>query len=283
MGEQIFNSILEWLAGLAQNGVNFFMEVMTNILFNYDGLGGIALDAYVFFVWLAGVSLVAVCLGKIIAQMMTEVEGSQEANVWHVLVSTVKSGFFIVIMPFAISFTFNNIIVPISEYFIGLLEDNLMNDIEQVAQSDQLVEATGGILGTLFIWLFVLIVFAFFVIKMFIEQVQLMMNEIISPIIAISVVTDEFNMVDNWWKELVKHTATIILLTLSIALFGDALTVSGNQTFWGQLPMILGTGVLVISGPSILKSIWYTSGAGRTGQNAGRSAMRMVTRQIGRK
>jgi len=178
---------------------------------------------------------------------------------------------------------FLHYLLQLSEYFIGLLEDNMMNDIEQVAQSDQLVEATGGVLGTLFIWIFVLIVFAFFVIKMFIEQVQIMMNEIISPLIAISVVTDEFNMVDNWWKELLKHTATIILLTLSIALFGDALTISGNQTFWGQLPMILGTGVLVISGPSILKSIWYTSGAGSTGQTAGRSAMRMVTRRVGRK
>jgi len=279
MGERIGNAILEWITNQLINLVNFFMEFISNVLFNYDGLAGIALDAYNFFAWFAGIALVAVCLGKIFSQMVSEAEGSSEATIAHTIVSTVKAGFLVVIMPFAVTFAFNQIIRPISEYFLGLLEDNLIENIEQLAESEHFVEVTGGLIGTFVIWLFVLVVFAFFVIKMFIEQAQLLMDEILSPMVAISVVTDDFNMVGSWWKEILRHTVTIITLTLSIALFGEALLMD-TETIWGQLPAIIGSGALVIMGPSLLKSLWYKSGAGSSGQNAARSGMHMISRQL---
>jgi len=52
-----------------------------------------------------------------------------------------------------------------------------------------------------------------------------------------------------------------------------------SDTIWLKLPALIGTGVLVISGPSLVKSIWYSSGAGKPGQGMARSAMHMISRR----
>ncbi|MGY3773230.1 hypothetical protein [Tetragenococcus solitarius] len=52
-----------------------------------------------------------------------------------------------------------------------------------------------------------------------------------------------------------------------------------SETLWPKIPALIGTGALVISGPSLVKSIWFSSGIGRTGQGVARSAMHLVSRR----
>lgn len=107
---------------------------------------------------------------------------------------------------------------------------------------------------------------------------QLLMDEILSPLVAISVVSESFSFIDNWWRDIISHTVTIIVLTLSMALFIEALTME-TDTIWPKLPALIGTGALVITGPSLVRSIWFSSGVGRTGQSVARSAMHLVARR----
>ena len=73
------------------------VEFLQNTLFDYEGLAGIALDAYNLFVFLGGLLLVTLALGKVIKQMISEAEGSQEADIWFTLVNSFKAGSYIVI------------------------------------------------------------------------------------------------------------------------------------------------------------------------------------------
>jgi len=274
LGDWILETITEWLVEL----VEIFISFLQNVLFSYDGLGGIALEAYNMFVWFGGLLLVCVALGTVITQLLSEAEGSQEANIWRTLVGSVKAGALLFIMPAAIAVTMSGIINPFTDYFIGLMGDELLVSVEGLVGSESFNDAFGGLLSQLLIWLFVMIVLGFFTVKIFVEQAQLLMDEILSPLVAISVITENFNFVDNWWRDIVSHTVTIIVLTLSMALFTEALTMEAN-TIWSKMPALIGTGVLVISGPSLVKSIWYSSGAGKTGQGMARSAMHMITRR----
>lgn len=274
VGDWILETITEWVTEL----VEIFISFLQNVLFSYDGLGGIALEAYNMFVWFGGLLLVVVALGTVITQIISETEESQEADIWRTLVGSVKAGALLFIMPVTIGVVMNGIIEPLTDYFIGLMGDEVITSVENLIGSESFVDAFGGVLGQLLIWLFVMIVLGFFTIKIFIEQAQLLMDEILSPLVAISVVSESFNFVDNWWRDILSHTVTIIVLTLSMALFVEALTMEAD-TIWPKLPALIGTGALVISGPSLVKSIWYSSGAGKTGQSMARSAMRMISRR----
>ena len=271
IGEKVLTMFTEWLQDL----VDIFVNFLQHILFNYDGLGGYALKAYNLFVFFGGIMLVAVCLGKVITQLLSEAEGSQEANIWWTLVQSVKAGGLLVLMPLVISLSMNYVVKPFGTYFIENMGVISKNQIENMIDSDSFVEIFDSTMGVFLVWLFVLIVICFFVIKIVITTAQLTMDEIISPLCAISVVTDNYNFMDNWWRDILSHVVTLITLCLSMLLFTEALAIEGN-TLWTKLPAMIGAGALVVSGPSIVKSIWYSSGAGRSGMGVARTAINYV-------
>lgn len=266
------NKILEMFTNWLQDLVDMFVNFLQNILFNYDGLAGYALKAYNLFVFLGGILLVAVCLGKVITQLLSEAEGSQEANIWWTIIQSVKAGALLVLMPLVISLCMNYIVKPLGSYFIENMGIVSSEQITNMTESDSFVQVFDSTMSIVVVWIFVLIVLGFFVIKMIITQTQLLMDEIISPRCAISVVTDNFNFMDNWWRDILSHVFTIITLSLSMLLFTEALALQ-TEAIWTKLPAIIGAGALVISGPSIAKSIWYSSGAGRSGMGMARTAV----------
>lgn len=268
IGERIKNMFLDWIISAIEMAVEF----LQNTLFNYEGLAGVALDAYNLFVFLGGLLVVFLALAKIINQLVSEAEGSQEADIWFTLVSSFKAGGHIVIMPFIISIVMNGIVQPISSYFIGEMGILTVDNLQGFVESDTLPEIFNAGLNQVILMLFLLVVIVVFAFKMFIAQAQVLVLEILSPLCAVSVMTEDFNFIENWWRDLLSHTLTIIVLTLSMALFAEALTMDAD-TIWGKLPFVVGSGALVLSGPTLLKSIWFSSGAGRAGGGVARTLM----------
>jgi len=268
IGERIKNMFLDWIISAIEMAVEFLQKT----LFNYEGLAGIALDAYNLFIFLGGLLLVVLALAKIINQLVSEAEGSQEADIWFTLVSSFKAGGHIVIMPFIISIVMNGMVQPISSYFIGEMGILTVDNLQGFVDSDTLPAIFSAGLNQAILMLFLLIVIVVFAFKMFIAQAQVLVLEILSPLAAVSVMTEDFNFIENWWRDLLSHTLTIIVLTLSMALFAEALTMD-TDTIWGKLPLVVGSGALVLSGPSLLKSIWFSSGAGRAGGGVARTLM----------
>ena len=273
IGNKITDMFISWLKDL----INLFVEFLQNSLFNYEGLAGYALDAYNLFVFFCGILLVSVCLGKVITQLLSESEGSEEANIWWTIVKSVKASAMLVIMPLVASLAMNSIVQPIGNYFIGNMGEVVTSNLETALNIDTLPDVFNAGISQVVIWLFILIVLGFFIIKLFIEQAQLLIDEVLSPLCAISVVTENYNFMENWWRDILSHTVTIIVLTLSMLLFTEAISLQ-TDTIWGKLPALIGSGALVISGPSLVKSIWYSSGTGRTGSGMARAAVHRILR-----
>lgn len=271
-GIDIGQKMLEMFTGWLKDLVSIFIAFLENTLFNYDGLSGQALNAYELFAYLGGVLLVSVALGKVISQMIATTDTSQEADIWWVLVQSVKAGALLVIMPFSVSFVMKRIVKPIGTYFVEGIGALSIENIEGIENSESFKSAFDGSMSMMVLWLGVLVVLAFFVIKMFIIQAQLLMNEILSPLIAISIITDKFNFVETWWRDILSHVLTLVTLTLSMLLFIEALALD-HDLIWTKLPALIGSGALVISGPTIIKNIWFSSGAGRGGVGVARTLL----------
>src|SRR5690625_326695 len=273
IGERLQEMFLEWIT----SAIEMMVEFLQNILLNYDGLAGLALDAYNLFVYVGGLLVVTLALAKVIQQLLSEAEGSQEADIWYTIINSFKAGGLIVIMPFIISVTMNGIVQPISSYFIEEMGILTVDNIEGVMNAETMPDIFSEGLNQVILMLILLIVIGFYAFKLFVSQAQILILEILSPLVAVSVVSDDYDFMDNWWRDLLSHTLTIMVLTLCMALFTEALTMD-TETIWGKLPLLIGSGALVLSGPSLLKSIWFSSGAGRAGGGVARTLMYRVMR-----
>jgi hypothetical protein len=273
IGERLQEMFLEWIT----SAIEMVVEFLQNILLNYEGLAGLALNAYNLFVYVGGLLVVTLALAKVIQQLLSEAEGSQEADIWYTIVNSFKAGGLIVIMPFIISVTMNGIVQPLSSYFIEEMGILTVDNIEGVMNAETMPDIFSEGLNQVILMLFLLIVIGFYAFKLFVSQAQILILEILSPIVAVSVVSEDYDFMDNWWRDLLSHTLTIVILTLCMALFTEALTID-TETIWGKLPLLIGSGALVLSGPSLLKSIWFSSGAGRAGGGVARTLMYRVMR-----
>jgi len=273
IGERLQEMFLDWIT----SAIGMVVEFLKNTLLNYEGLGGLALEAYNLFIYLGGLLVVTLALAKVIQQLLSEAEGSQEANIWFTIVNSIKAGGLIVLMPFIISITMNGIVQPISSYFIDEMGILTIDNIEGVMNAENMPDIFSEGLNQVILMLFLLVVIGFYAFKIFVSQAQILILEILSPIVAVSVVSEDYDFMNNWWRDLLSHTLTIIVLTLCMALFTEALTMD-TETIWGKLPFLIGSGALVLSGPSLLKSIWFSSGAGRAGGGVARTLMYRVMR-----
>lgn len=270
IAEIVIKAFKEMLEKGLSDLVDIFVDFISSIVLNYDGLAGTAMKTYNIFIWLSGLLLVVLCLVEIIKMLLSEADSSQEANVWAIIVNTIRSGFMLVLAPFIISITMT-VVKALTEVFFDDMGETLKNNISNFLNSSSSLEIHQRGVGTIILFLFVIIVLGAFIIKMIVEQTQILMLEILSPIVAVSVMNENMNYINNWAKDLLSHAVTIVVLALSMALFIEA---TGGFTDGDVLGFIsvLGTGALVIKGPSLIQSIRYKSGVGRAGQ----SAMRMA-------
>lgn len=263
--ETITNMVNSWI----EDFIDVFIDLISNIVLNYDGLAGTALTAHTLFVGFSASLLVVICLAQVIKMLLTEADGSQEANITSMLVNTLRSGIFLVVSPLIVTTTMQ-ICKIFTDFFFDDIGRTLKEGVEDVLSKDNLGDLTNSGAWTFLLALFIAVVLAFFIFKIAIEQVQLLFNEIIAPIVAVSIVSEDHSLINSWSKDIISHALTIITLVLSISLFTEALFNGNNLETWSQITMIIGTGALVISGPSIIKSIRYSSGVARGGQTAGR-------------
>lgn len=274
----IEEKITDMVNGWVENFIDVFVDMISNIVLNYDGLAGTALTAHTLFVGFSATLLVVIALFQVIQMLLSEADGSREANIASLLVNTVKSGIFLVLAPLLVSTTMQ-VSKIFTDYFFGDIGRTLKDGIKEVIGDSFTNAFSNSGAWTFLLSIFILIVLGFFIFKVAMEQVQLFFNEIISPIVAVSIVSQDHDMLSSWSKDLISHALTIITLVLSIALFTEALFNRNNLDTWAQITMIIGTGALVISGPTIIKNIRYSSGVSRGGQSAGRMVASRLLRK----
>lgn len=268
----------EMFVDLINDYIDILIDMISNIVLNYDGLAGTALTAHTLFVGFSATLLVCIALFQVIQMLISEADGSREANIASLLVNTMKSGIFLVLAPLLVSTTMQ-VSKIFTDYFFGDIGRTMKDGVKDVINENFLGVFSNDLAWTILLSLFILIVLAFFIFKVAIEQVQLFFNEIISPIVAVSIVSEDHDMLSSWSKDLISHALTIITLVLSIALFTEALFNRNDLDTWAQITWIIGTGSLVISGPTIIKNIRYSSGTARVAQSAGRMVASRLLRK----
>ena len=131
------------------------------------------------------------------------------------------------------------------------------NKINSFIETEDVSQFALNVNSTLILLLFLLIVFATFLIKICIYHADLVLLELLSVWAAISIINDEYNYMSVWWR---KFLSQIVSSIVQMGLMVGIVEVLSSTTFeWYIFMLLIGFGVLIIRGPSVLRSMWYVT------------------------
>lgn len=266
--EKVMNMIDEWLNDLLTAVFKFLAEV----LFNHEALSGLFLDVYRIFAVFGGVLLVAIVLFRILNAMLNEATNN-ESNIAEIIVSALKASVMVFLLPVMLYFVVKEILYPLMEYMFVEIAGSSSDIITNSIESSMVVDVFGtGTMAVTLLLLFLVVVFIVFTFKICVYHVDLIILEIFSVFAAITIATENYDFSEVWWREFLSQIVSIVTQVLLMAAIVQLLA---NFNSWYDFMLIIGCGVLIIRGPSVLRSMWYSSGGAKGGISLGKSATRI--------
>lgn len=266
--EKVMNMIEEWLNDLLTAVFKFLAEV----LFNHEALSGLFLDVYRIFAVFGGVLLVAIVLFRILNAMLNEATNN-ESNIAEIIVSALKASVMVFLLPVILYFVVKEILYPLMEYMFTEIAGSSSDIITNSIESSMVVDVFGsGTMAITLLLLFLVVVFIVFTFKICVYHVDLIILEIFSVFAAITIATENYDFSEVWWREFLSQIVSIVTQVLLMAAIVQLLA---NFNSWYDFMLIIGCGVLIIRGPSVLRSMWYSSGGAKGGISLGKSATRI--------
>lgn len=266
--EKVMNMIEEWLNDLLTAVFKFLAEV----LFNHEALSGLFLDVYRIFAVFGGVLLVAIVLFRILNAMLNEATNN-ESNIVEIIVSALKASVMVFLLPIILYFVVKEILYPLMEYMFVEIAGSSSDIITNSIESSMVVDVFGsGTMAITLLLLFLVVVFIVFTFKICVYHVDLIILEIFSVFAAITIATENYDFSEVWWREFLSQIVSIVTQVLLMAAIVQLLA---NFNSWYDFMLIIGCGVLIIRGPSVLRSMWYSSGGAKGGISLGKSATRI--------
>ncbi|MGF6950111.1 hypothetical protein QF028_002616 [Neobacillus sp. B4I6] len=122
------------------------------------------------------------------------------------------------------------------------------------------------------------VAFIAFLFSVAVFHADIMFLYLLSPLACVSVIADDNEYLGVWWRELLSQIVTIIA---KIFLFVVALSILINEniTFLNFL-LLMGCCILLIKSPSVLRSMWYSTGSGRGMMGAMGGTTKLVARRF---
>ena len=266
--EKVMNMIEEWLNDLLTAVFKFLAEV----LFNHEALSGLFLDVYRIFAVFGGVLLVAIVLFRILNAMLNEATNN-ESNIAEIIVSALKVSVMVFLLPIILYFVVKEILYPLMEYMFVEIAGSSSDIITNSIESSMVVDVFGsGTMAITLLLLFLVVVFIVFTFKICVYHVDLIILEVFSVFAAITIATEKYDFSEVWWREFLSQIVSIVTQVLLMAAIVQLLA---NFNSWYDFMLIIGCGVLIIRGPSVLRSMWYSSGGAKGGMSLGKSATRI--------
>lgn len=266
--DKVMNMIEEWLNDLLTAVFKFLAEV----LFNHEALSGLFLDVYRIFAVFGGVLLVAIVLFRILNAMLNEATNN-ESNIAEIIVSALKASVMVFLLPIILYFVVKEILYPLMEYMFVEIAGSSSDIITNSIESSMVVDVFGsGTMAITLLLLFLVVVFIVFTFKICVYHVDLIILEIFSVFAAITIATENYDFSEVWWREFLSQIVSIVTQVLLMAAIVQLLA---NFNSWYDFMLIIGCGVLIIRGPSVLRSMWYSSGGAKGGISLGKSATRI--------
>lgn len=266
--DKVMDMLNEWLNDLLTAVFKFLAEV----LFNHEALSGLFLDVYRIFAVFGGVLLVAIVLFRILNAMLNEATNN-ESNIAEIIVSALKASVMVFLLPVILYFVVKEILYPLMEYMFVEIAGSSSDIITNSIESSMVVDVFGtGTMAITLLLLFLVVVFIVFTFKICVYHVDLIILEIFSVFAAITIATENYDFSEVWWREFLSQIVSIVTQVLLMAAIVQLLA---NFNSWYDFMLIIGCGVLIIRGPSVLRSMWYSSGSAKGGISLGKSATRI--------
>lgn len=266
--DKVMEMIDDWLNDMLTAVFKFLAEV----LFNHEALSGLFLDVYSVFAVFGGVLLVAIVLFRILNAMLNEAT-NHEGNISEIIMSSLKASAMVFLLPVILYFVVREILYPLMEYMFVEIAGSSSDIITDSISSTMVVDIFGtGTMAATLLLLFLIVVFVIFTFKICVYHVDLIILEVFSVFAAITIATENYDFSEVWWREFLSQIVSIVTQVLLMAALVQLLA---NFNSWYDFMLIIGCGVLIIRGPSVLRSMWYSSGGAKGGISLGKSATRV--------
>lgn len=235
------------------------------------------------------ISTIAICIVifKMVQVMKKNAEGTAETPMYYIT-QIAPSAALVGVLPWLVDIM-TKISYALTNAFMKLGTDSYLETIKEWEDMDGAessfkeimanvsMYASSGIVVILF--LAMILVFTVVFIFQFVSRIaDLVIMKLLAPLVAVSLLADENNYLNIWWRELL---AISIQLPLQVFTF-----FAGMTLFFGaklDIPtLLLGIGMFIITvkSPSFIRSMCYSTGSGRMAQMAGMSATRMIAQKM---
>ena len=151
---------------------------------------------------------------------------------------------------------------PIGTFMFNSIGALTIEDIKILQHSENFVEIFNTTFSTLIVSTLIMVVIGVFLVKVCIVHAELLILELTSVFAAITIINDEHNYMGIWWREFLSQIVTLLLEIVSMLLFTQILM--SDDFNWVKIAGLIGMGFVIIKGPSVAKSMWFTTGSGRS-------------------
>lgn len=274
--ERIFGGLSESLLKMLNDWLNDVLEsifgFLANILFSTEEIGGVFSNLFNIFIAVGSTLMLAIVLYRVINALLQE--GSYgDANIADIVVSTLKASVMIAVLPFMLKLVHSQVVVPLGEHFFKNIANGSADIVTNFFAANFLVTSVisaGGFASFLF-FLFLVIVFIVYTFKMCVYHADLMLLNILAIPAAISIATENYDYSETWVREFISQIVSILTQTF---LMSAVVWLLANMDTWYKFMLLIGCGVLIIRGPNVLRSMWYSTGGAKAGLNMSKAAVR---------
>lgn len=277
IGEKIQEFFIDFINDVLERT----FKLISKMLFSSEGMTGFFEELYGIFVAVGAMLMVCIVLFKVIQGLLESAASgeSQEAQLGYTLIDTLKASAMIPIMPFILWFIVGKIVYPLGEYMFGKIGNYTADGVANILQSGSVGSVIGNQFMFIILFAFVCIAVVAFFIKMCIYHADLLLLSLLSVLAAISIVADDNNYAGVWWREVLSQVTTIIVQTACMVGLTELLS---SDLTWYKFMLLIGLCVLLIRGPSVLRNMWYATGAGKgmMAQGGKMAARMMMVRKI---
>ncbi len=219
------------------------------------------------FVFVTTTFAICIVLFKVVEAQIQASNGSGEAVTARIIQKLFYSSIGLAIMPWAMNYFIKKIVAPIGEYAIMSVVSQLDADVIGERLRNFLVTNffSGGVSA---IVLFIFVIFFAFSIAMYFIAIcvfyaDFLVLTMLTPLVALSLLTDDQNYYQIWLKEILSESLTM-LIKLILYVVMVSLMISDSYTL-ANFMVMLGCGLLIVKTPSALQNMWYSTKVAKGG------------------
>lgn len=219
------------------------------------------------FVFVTTTFAICIVLYKVLEAQIQASNGSGEPLTANIVQKLFFSSVGLAVMPWAMNFFIKKIVAPIGEYAILSVVNELNAETIGERIRNFLVSNFFNS-GVSAIVLFIFIIFFAFSIAMYFIAIcvfyaDFLVLTMLTPLVALSLLTDDQNYFQIWVKELLSESLTM-LIKLILYVVMVSLMISEEYTL-ANFMVMLGCGLLIIKTPSALQNMWYSTKVSKGG------------------